>query len=32
VSSFPSRAVATIEIVPVSGSRKPEIVHGSLQM
>ena len=24
VSSFPSRAVATIEIVPVSGSRKPE--------
>ena len=31
VSSSPSRAVATIEIVPVRGSRNPEIVHGSLQ-
>ena len=31
VRSSPSRAVATIEIVPVSGSRKPETVQGSLQ-
>ena len=31
VEQLASRAVATIEIVPVSGSRKPEIVQGSLQ-